>query len=151
MKILVLHQYFLEEDGSGGTRFNEMTKIWREKGHEITVIAGMMPDQNGKKREEYKGKRFVLKMQENIEVLRCHVNENYNKNFFGRILGYISFSISSFLGGLMKLKGDYDIVLVTSPPLFIGVSGYFLAKYRLKIKKQDSFSSSGTFTHSPFL
>ncbi len=42
MKILLLHQYFLEEDDPGGSRWNEMTKTWQEQGHEIVVLAGMM-------------------------------------------------------------------------------------------------------------
>lgn len=28
MRILLLHQYFLEEDDAGGSRWNEMTKTW---------------------------------------------------------------------------------------------------------------------------
>ena len=39
MKILLLHQYFLEEDDSGGSRWNEMAKVWTEAGNEIVVIA----------------------------------------------------------------------------------------------------------------
>ena len=30
MNILLIHQYFLEEDDSGGSRWNEMTKVWAE-------------------------------------------------------------------------------------------------------------------------
>lgn len=42
MRILLLHQYFLEENDSGGSRWNEMAKAWTELGHEVIVIAGMM-------------------------------------------------------------------------------------------------------------
>ena len=31
MRILLLHQYFLEKDEGGGSRFNEMTKVWRAR------------------------------------------------------------------------------------------------------------------------
>ncbi len=54
MKILLLHQYFLEEDDSGGSRFNEMTKVWSEEGHEETVLAVMVHYAGDGKREEYR-------------------------------------------------------------------------------------------------
>ena len=31
MRILLLHQYFLEEDDAGGSRWNEMTKTWAKE------------------------------------------------------------------------------------------------------------------------
>lgn len=130
MNILLLHQYFLEEDGAGGTRFNEMTKIWSEMGHQITVLAGMMPDHTGKKREEYRNKKFAFKQHDKVRVIRCHVNEAYNKNFIGRIWGYFSFVFYALWAGLFKTKGKFDLVLVTSPPLFIGVTAYFLSKVK---------------------
>src|SRR5690606_9767373 len=130
MKILLLHQYFLEEDDPGGSRWNEMTKVWAEQGHEITVIGGMMHANGLEKRQEYKGKVFVRKQQGNVDVLRCHVSESYNSGFAGRLWGYFSFMFSSLWGGLFKTKGEYDVVVVTSPPLFVGVSGYLISLFK---------------------
>jgi glycosyltransferase involved in cell wall biosynthesis len=129
MRILLLHQYFLEEDGAGGSRFNEFTRLWSEAGYEIDVIAGMMPDHTLKKRPEYKGKYFMWKKHDLVNILRCHVSEAYNKNFIGRIWGYFSFMVSSLYAGLFKLKNKPDIILVTSPPLFIGISAIILSKF----------------------
>lgn len=42
MRILLLHQYYLEDDDHGGSRWNEITKQWVENGHHVQVIAGMM-------------------------------------------------------------------------------------------------------------
>jgi len=61
MRLLLIHQYFLEENDSGGSRFNEMTRIWSEQGHEITILAGMIHANKTEKRPEYKGKFFVHK------------------------------------------------------------------------------------------
>tara|TARA_R110002096_G_scaffold163740_8_gene331297 strand:- start:834 stop:2069 length:1236 start_codon:yes stop_codon:yes gene_type:complete len=130
MKILLLHQYFLEEDDPGGSRWNEMTKVWAEQGHQITVLSGMMHANGIEKRKEYKGKAFVRKRQEQIDVLRCHVSESYNAGFAGRLWGYFSFMFSSLWGGVFKLKGKYDVVIVTSPPLFVGFSGYIISLFK---------------------
>ncbi|GAB2989267.1 glycosyltransferase family 4 protein [Cyclobacterium sediminis] len=127
MKILLIHQYFKESDVTGGARFNEMTRIWQEQGHDITVIAGDLDGQSSTKRKEYKGKFISKKDQNGIEVWRCHVSESYNVNFLGRLWGYFSFVFSGLFAGLFKVKGKFDIILVTSPPLFVGIIGYFLS------------------------
>ncbi|MEC4036379.1 glycosyltransferase family 4 protein [Myroides odoratimimus] len=130
MKILLIHQYFKETDVTGGARFNEMTRIWREQGHEITVLAGDLDGQSSEKRSEYKGNFVTKKNQEGIEVYRCNVSESYNKNFLGRLWGYFSFVFSSTYAGLFKVKGKYDVILVTSPPLFVGITAYVLSVFK---------------------
>lgn len=130
MKILLLHQYYLEEDDPGGSRWNEMTKMWTSQGREVVVIAGMMHANGLEKRPEYKGKYFVLKKQGKVIVQRTHVSESYNKGFIGRLWGYFSFMFSSLWAGLFKIKGDFDVVIVTSPPLFVGISGYLISLFR---------------------
>lgn len=130
MKLLLLHQYFLEEDDSGGSRFNEMTKQWSEQGHEITVLAGMMHYNGDKKRDEYKGKWFKEKQQGSVKVWRTHVSESYNVGFLGRLWGYFSFVFSSLWAGIFKVEEKYDVILVTSPPLFVGITAFLISKLK---------------------
>lgn len=130
MRILLLHQYFLEDDDPGGSRWNEMTKMWSKEGHEITVIAGMMHANGLQKRDVYKDKWFKENYQDEIQVWRTHVSESYNAGFVGRLWGYFSFVFSALWAGLFKVKGKYDIILVTSPPLFIGITGYLLSRFK---------------------
>jgi hypothetical protein len=49
VRILLIHQYFLEKGEGGGSRFNEMTQVWSKKGHSVTVLAGMVNYTTGKK------------------------------------------------------------------------------------------------------
>jgi hypothetical protein len=130
LKILLIHQYFLEPDDGGGSRFNEMAKIWANEGNEVTVLAGMMHANGHKKREEYKRKYFVKKEHGKVKVWRCHVSESYNRGFVGRLWGYFSFVFSSIWAGLFKTKENYDIILVTSPPLFVGITAFVLSRWK---------------------
>lgn len=130
MKIILLHQYFLEDDDPGGSRWNEIAKAWTELGHEVSVIGGMMHYNGHFKREEYKGKFFVKKLQGKVDVYRSHVSESYNSGFLGRLWGYFSFMFSSLWNGVVRVRGKYDVVIVTSPPLFVGISGYILSKFK---------------------
>ena len=129
MRILLIHQYFLEKNEHGGYRWNEFARMWANEGHEVNVIAGMMHYNGAGKREQYKGKYFVQTEQDGVKVLRTHVSEAYNRNFIGRLWGYFSFMFSSTIGGLFYLNRRYDIVIVTSPPLFVGISGYLLSRF----------------------
>ncbi len=127
MKILIVHQYFLEEDGGGGSRFNQFVKYWSARGHNITIIAGMVNYNTGKKSEKYKGK-FIVKesLNDKVEVIRTHVSQKYNSSFIGRLWGYFSFTFSSIIAGVFHTKRP-DLVLVTSPPLFVGICGYLMS------------------------
>ena len=129
MRILLIHQYFLEKDEGGGSRFNEICRLWSEQGNQITVLSGMVHYNTGKKPKKYKGKFIFkdMKFYENVDVIRCHVSESYNVNFIGRLWAYFSFVFSCFYAGLFKTKGKFDVILVTSPPLFVGISGYLLS------------------------
>ncbi len=132
MKILLIHQYFLEKGDGGGSRFNEMTQVWSEQGHEVTVLAGMVHYNTGKKPKKYKSK-FIFSdkgFYDNVDVIRCHVSESYNVNFLGRLWAYFSFVFSSIYAGLFKVDKGYDVIIVTSPPLFVGITAYILAKIK---------------------
>ena len=107
MNILLIHQYFLEDDDFGASRSNEMAKMWVEEGHTITVLAGMIRYNGTEKRTEYKGKWFKENYQNNIRVIRSHVSESYNTNFKGRLFAYFSFVLSSLWSGIFKTKEKF--------------------------------------------
>jgi glycosyltransferase involved in cell wall biosynthesis len=131
VRILLLHQYFLGQNESGGSRWNEITRVWAEEGHEITVLAGMVHYAKGLKDERFEGKYFYKESpQKGINVIRSHVSEAYNVNFLGRLWAYFSFAFSATLAGLFKTEGKYDIIVATSPPLFIGIPTYLISLFK---------------------
>jgi len=127
MHILVVHQYFLGKDDAGGSRWNQFAKYWAEAGHHVTVLAGTVHYATGKKQPQYKG-RFLTREHEgdNVEVLRCHVSESYNRSFLGRFWAYLSFAFSSVWAGLFH-AGKCDVIICTSPPLTVGLTGWILS------------------------
>ncbi len=106
--------------------------MWAEEGHLVTVLAGMSHYASGVKNPKYKGMYFYddKNFEPGIRVLRSHVSESYNVNFLGRLWGYFSYVFSSILAGLFKARGSYDIIVVTSPPLFVGITAYVLSKFK---------------------
>ncbi|HPI80490.1 MAG TPA: glycosyltransferase family 4 protein [Cyclobacteriaceae bacterium] len=132
MRILLVHQYFLEKDDPGGSRFNEMARLWCGAGHEVTVVCGMFNYLTGSVPEKYKGLSFHhASYSDNLRVLRCFVSPNYYKGFFGRLWAYFSFVAYACWGIAFKLKKEkYDVVIATSPPLFIGVIAWVASKIK---------------------
>lgn len=130
MHILLVHQYFLGKNDAGGSRWNQFAKYWSQKGHRITVLAGTVHYASGQKEEKYR-RRFIVREAESegIEILRCYVSDQYNKSFLGRFWAYLSFAISSITAGLFK-AASYDIIICTSPPLTVGLTGCVLSRIK---------------------
>ena len=127
MKILVIHQYFLEKDDPGGSRFNEMVKVWVKDGHEVEVLCGMLNYVTGKIPEKYKGEYINQSEYEpNLRVIRSRVSAHYNESFLGRLWAYFSFVLSSILAGIFYTQKT-DVIVVTSPPLFVGITAIILS------------------------
>jgi glycosyltransferase involved in cell wall biosynthesis len=101
--------------------------MWSDNGHEITVLAGMIHGFESKKLPEYKGRFFVFKRQGKVSVWRCYMPDTYNSNFRLRLLGYLSFVFFSVMAGIFKTNSKYDLLLVSSPPLFTGITAYVLS------------------------
>lgn len=158
MKILLVHQYFLGKNDAGGSRWNQFSKYWSQKGHEVKVLAGSVHYATGKKDPKYKGK-FVVREQEdeNVEVFRCHVSEAYNKNFIGRLWAYFSFAFSTIIVGLFKV-GKVDVIICTSPPLTVGITGWILSKlkrvpivFEVRDLWPESAIDTGVLTSKPLI
>jgi glycosyltransferase involved in cell wall biosynthesis len=129
MRILLIHQFFLEDGEGGGTRWNEMSRIWSESGHEITVIAGMH-HYMGNRLSDYKNKLLYSSLNgDQVRVIRCYAGKS-GRSFFCRLAGFFAFTLSGIWAGIFYAKEDYDMMIVTSPPLFVGLIAAFLSWWK---------------------
>lgn len=112
-------------------RWNEMSRIWAEQGHSVTVIAGMVHYGRGRKYAHCRG-RWVVEEQPfpNVRIIRTHVSEWYNVNWAGRLWGYFTFLVSGLWAALFRARGSYDVLIVTSPPLLLGLLGVAVARWK---------------------
>lgn len=103
-----------------------MSRIWIEQGHRVTVLAGNVHYMSSGSTSRANWFTDTTNAA-GVRVLRCYVSEKYHKGFSGRLMGYFSFVLSAIFAGIFYARERYDAVLVTSPPLFIGFSGWLLA------------------------
>lgn len=125
LKILVISQYFPPEIGAAATRVGELVSALHLKGHKITVVTEFPNYPKGIIADHYRRKLFLREKSNNIDVIRTFVFASERGTFFQRILFYTSFMLSSIFGALRTQK--FDIILATSPPLFVALSGYILS------------------------
>ncbi len=129
MKILLLTEYFPPEIGAGSTRAYEHSSQWVKSGHDVTVITGFPDYPDGIIPQKYKGYKFLIEDIGGIRVIRTYTFPAPNKGFFRRILSFISFMISSVVQGTVA-SNNQEILIATSPPFLVGVSGYIISKFK---------------------
>ena len=131
LKIMFLSQYFPPEIGAASARVSELANMLKKFGHEITVVTEFPNYPHGVISEAHRGKLFLKEKENGIDVVRTFVLASERGTFFQRMLFYISFMISSIFGGLFTKK--CDIIIASSPPLFVALSGYVLSKVKRSI------------------
>lgn len=129
MKILFLTQYCPPEVGAPQNRIFELAKQLKKFGHTVTILTAMPNYPKGEIFEGYKGKKLVKEELDGIQIVRTSIYATKEKTFYKRMKNYLSFTFSSVLQGA-KVIGDQDVVITESPPLFLGWSGYRIAKMK---------------------
>ena len=129
MRILFLTQYYFPETGAPQARLSDWAQRLRKCGHITTVLTALPNYPHGEVFEGYKG-RFVMDEQiDNVRVIRSWIYATTSKGFVRRLLNYFSFVLSSLLVGVGTVARQ-DIVVVESPPLFLGLSGWLISRLR---------------------
>jgi glycosyltransferase involved in cell wall biosynthesis len=129
LKITILTHYFPPEVGAPQNRLFELAVRLTKQGHEITVLTAMPNYPSMKIHKAYKGKWFVEEEIEGMRILRSAIFVSESKSIILRLLNYFSFVFSALFYGTVKLK-KHDFLLVESPPLFLGITGYLLSRFK---------------------
>jgi colanic acid biosynthesis glycosyl transferase WcaI len=129
VKILYVSQYFPPEMGAPAGRVAELSRLWVEDGHEVTVLTGFPNHPTGIVPLEYR-RRFrhlVSRDTHNgVNVVRTWLLPFPNRKTYERMLNYSSFCVSSVTTGVFLHQPD--VVIATSPQLLVGLSGWGLAR-----------------------
>lgn len=129
MKILILTQYFPPEVGAPQNRLYELAIRLKEKGDEVTILTAMPNYPKMEIHEGYKGKWRVKEEINGLTVHRSWIYVSNKKSIVRRLLNYYSFVFSAFLVGLFRIRKQ-DILLVESPPLFLGKTAWLLSLFK---------------------
>lgn len=126
MKLLLLTQYFPPETGAPQNRLFELAVRLQKMGVEVTVLTAMPNYPAMEVAAPYKGKLYVKEQMDGLEIHRCYIYASKKRNILARLANYFSFVFSSAHYGTYKL-GKFDVLLVESPPLFLGFAALWLS------------------------
>ncbi len=127
MKILVLTQYFPPEVGAAQTRLYETAQGLLHCGVNVDVFTSLPSYPRGEIFDDYKGHFYKKEQMDGINIYRIWSYANNELGVFKRLFSYSSFTFLA-LFALTKIKPRPDLVFVESPPLTLGLTGYFLSK-----------------------
>lgn len=133
-KVLIISQNFYPEIGSAGNRIKNIYLLLKKNGYDVQVIT-TEPTYPNKK--IYQDKKFwddgFINQQESSDIKRIKVrNRKYTRRVLNRLWYYLEVAMKILLHILYD-KTKYDVIFVTSPPIFIGIVGLF-AKFHYRSK-----------------
>ena len=128
MHILFLTDNFPPESNAPANRTFEHARQWVASGHRVTIITCAPNFPDGQLFEGYKNRWFQTEQMDGITVIRVWSFMTRNAGFVLRLLDFLSFMVSGFLGGL-RIR-DADIIIGTSPQFFTVCAACCLAKVK---------------------
>ncbi|MCS6882520.1 MAG: glycosyltransferase family 4 protein [Oscillochloridaceae bacterium] len=127
MRILILAHFYPPEMGGPPARLHSLARWLAAFGHQVTVITGFPNYPTGVVAEEYRGKLRAIERLDGVDVLRTWVYASSFRTSWRRLANNLSFAGSAIVAGLTSGR-SYDVILASSPPLFVGLAGWFLAR-----------------------
>jgi len=126
MRFLILTQYFPPETGAPPVRLAAMIRELLRLGHTVEVVTALPNYPTGQIFSAYQGRYYCVEEWEGVRVHRVWL---YAATGGGmkRLLNYFSFMIMAFWG-ISRVKQKPDYLFVESPPLILGITGYWVAK-----------------------
>jgi colanic acid biosynthesis glycosyl transferase WcaI len=129
MRILLLSTYFRPDIASTGVLMTQLAEELASMGHQIVVVTSMPHYDTNRIWDRYRGRLFVRERQGPLDVRRVYLYVPQRKeNLLGRLLNYATFNVLSTVAG--TLAGQYDVVLVPSPPLTNGIAAFLMSRLR---------------------
>ncbi len=126
MRIVWLCHYFAPEIGAPQARLLELSRVFRDAGHDVAVVTCFPNHPTGVLRDQDRGVWARRDEIDGIAVFRCRSYVATNRGFVKKTLGHLSFMVSG-LFGLSRAAREVrpDVVLVSSPTFFSVITAWW--------------------------
>ena len=129
MKILFITQFYPPELGAAASRISGLARNLKQLGHDVAVLTGMPNYPSGVIHQEYRRKFAIYEEEDGVQIKRVWVYSSPKRKFYTRLLNYFSLVFTSILFALYD-RDEYDFVIASSPPLFLGIAGYAVSRIK---------------------
>lgn len=125
--LLILTQYFPPEIGAPQNRLYELAIRLQKMGISVSILTALP---NYPKMEKMPGYHAGMKeTMEGLTVYRAGIYVSKSRGLFSRLMNYFSFVWTSAWRGIFSVP-RHEILLVESPPLFLGISAWLISRLR---------------------
>jgi glycosyltransferase involved in cell wall biosynthesis len=128
LRILVLTDRFIPEIAAPSFRVLDHAREWLKDGHEVTVVTCVPNFPHGRTFPGYRNGGYQEEVIDGVRVIRLFSYMAPNRGVVRRILDNLSFAVS--VAAFARRFPDHDVILATSPPLFVALAGSWLARIR---------------------
>jgi glycosyltransferase involved in cell wall biosynthesis len=130
-KILIVTQHFPPDKSGNASRIYDLAKNLVKLGCRVTVLSPHPSFPHGSFKKTWK--IYSLKEIDGIKhiTLFSWQPSTSNPSFLSRMSYYLIFPLHATIWALLKKK-EYNVVLTTAPPIFTGMTGYFVKKITRK-------------------
>jgi glycosyltransferase involved in cell wall biosynthesis len=129
LRIIIASQYFPPEIGATQTRMQAFAELLAARGHRVTVICEFPNHPHGLMPAEYRGRLLEDDRTNPYRILRVWVKADPQKTAVSRMAFYLSYM--ALATAVAPLAGRADVVVATTPPLFVGAAGLAIARMNL--------------------
>jgi lipopolysaccharide/colanic/teichoic acid biosynthesis glycosyltransferase/glycosyltransferase involved in cell wall biosynthesis len=126
MRVLFITQYYPPETGAAPARALHFARALTRAGHEVRVITGMPNHPSGVLQADYAGVRRRSEKRDGIAIERVWLHATPRKTPVTRLVNHLSFAWSALPVALAGPRPD--LVLASTPPLFLGATGCLAAR-----------------------
>jgi glycosyltransferase involved in cell wall biosynthesis len=98
-------------------------------GHLVTVLTAMPNYPKGRIFEEYRGKAWTEETSGGVRILRVWTYATNSVGLIARLFSYLSYTVAAAIMAFTA-GGEHDILYVESPPLFLGITGILVSRWR---------------------
>jgi glycosyltransferase involved in cell wall biosynthesis len=126
VRILALSHYYPPEVNAPASRLSEHARVWRDAGHEVTVVTCAPNHPAGTLYPGYRNRLWQEETVDGVRVIRLWTFLAANEGFVPRIANYLSYLLSVLVWSWRLPKAD--VVMSTSPQFFCGLAGWLLKR-----------------------
>jgi glycosyltransferase involved in cell wall biosynthesis len=128
LQIVYWCQFFWPEVSAPSRRLLDFGRVWVEEGNRVTIVTGMPNHPTGVIPPAYRRRLLAREEKDGLRVLRSWVFASPNQAGAKKLLGHISFALTSAINGVRL--GPTDVVIASSPTFFATYTAWIVARAR---------------------
>src|SRR5690554_884888 len=128
MHILLMAQHFWPEDISGAVLATQLAESLVNRGHQVTFATCFPNYPMGIVFDGYRGKLFNREVYNGVTIIRVWSYIAPQEAIKRRFVNYATFSLTSFVAGLIAQPPD--IIMSFSPPMPLSLTAFLISRLR---------------------